>query len=151
MTTLNNADLVIDESQNAFDKDNKKDPTKKKKGGGFQSFNLSPFLFKAVMAKGYKVPTPIQRKAIPVALEGHNTVAMARTGSGKTAAFVIPVIEKLKGHSQIVGIRGVILSPSRELAVQTAKYFKELTKNTDLKCALIVGGHEMEREFEKLA
>ena len=110
MTSLLNTDLKIDEAQNAFDSKDK--PQKKKKSGGFQSFNLSNFLFRAIMARGYNVPTPIQRKAIPVLLEGHNVVAMARTGSGKTAAFLIPLIEKLKAHSKIVGARGVILSPT---------------------------------------
>ena len=57
------------------------------------------------MAKGYRLPTPIQRKCIPSIMEGHNIVAMARTGSGKTGAFLIPIIEKLKCHSQIVGSR----------------------------------------------
>jgi len=68
------------------------------------------------MSMGYKVPTPIQRKSIPMLLEGHNVVAMARTGSGKTASFLIPLIDRLKAHSKIVGVRGVILSPTRELA-----------------------------------
>jgi len=76
---------------------------------------------------------------------------MAWTGSGKTAAFLIPLIEKLKAHSKIVGVRGVILSPTRELAEQTANNFKLLARNTDLRYALIVGGHEMEWEFEVLA
>lgn len=53
-------------------------------------------------------------------LEGHNVVAMARTGSGKTASFLVPLIDRLKAHSKIVGVRGVILSPTRELAEQTA-------------------------------
>ena len=73
--------------------------------GGFQSYNLSNFLYRAIMAKGYRLPTPIQRKCIPSIMEGHNIVAMARTGSGKTGAFLIPIIEKLKCHSQIVGSR----------------------------------------------
>jgi len=62
----------------------------------------------------------MQRKAIPVILDGFNIIAMARTGSGKTAAFVIPVVEKLKQHSKTVGARCVILSPTREIAMQTA-------------------------------
>ena len=90
------------------------------------------------------MPTPIQRKSIPVLLEGHNVVAMARTGSGKTAAFLIPLIEKLKCHSTIVGARAIILSPTRELAMQTAKEFRTFSKNTDLKYALLVGGQEMD-------
>ncbi len=75
---------------------------------------------------------------------------MARTGSGKTASFVIPVIEKLKSHSSVVGARAVILSPTRELALQSAHYFKQLTKNTDLTHCLIVGGNDMENQFERL-
>ena len=61
-------------------------------GGGFQSYNLIPPLFKAIQQKGYSLPTPIQRRAIPVVLQGFNVIAMARTGSGKTASFVIPII-----------------------------------------------------------
>jgi len=75
---------------------------------------------------------------------------MARTGSGKTAAFTIPIVEKLEKHSTIVGARCVILSPTRELAMQTAQYVKMLTKNTDLLHCLIVGGNDMENQFERL-
>lgn len=71
-------------------------------------------------------------------------IAMARTGSGKTGAFTIPIIEKLKSHSNVVGARCVILSPTRELALQTAIYFKTLAKNTGLTHCLIVGGSDME-------
>lgn len=75
---------------------------------------------------------------------------MARTGSGKTGAFVIPLIERLGSHSQVVGARAIILSPTRELALQSALYFKYLTKNTDLTYCLIVGGNDMENQFERL-
>lgn len=70
------------------------------------------------MAMGYKVPTPVQRKSLPVTLAGADVVVMARTGSGKTAAFLVPVLEKLGQHSPKVGVRSIILSPTRELAVQ---------------------------------
>lgn len=70
------------------------------------------------MAMGYKVPTPVQRKSLPVTLAGADVVVMARTGSGKTAAFLIPVLEKLGSHSHKMGARSIILSPTRELAVQ---------------------------------
>jgi ATP-dependent RNA helicase DDX54/DBP10 len=149
MACFENNDLLMDERQNAFEES--KVYKKKKKGGGFQSYNLSRFLFRAIMAKGYKLPTPIQRKCIPNILEGNNIVAMARTGSGKTAAFLIPAIEKLKCHSQIVGTRCVVLSPTREIAMQTAGFFKDFAKFTDLRYALLVGGNEMETQFEKLA
>ena len=75
---------------------------------------------------------------------------MARTGSGKTGAFVIPMIEKLKQHSKIVGVRGIILSPTREIAIQTSLYIKRLAYNTDLTYALIVGGSDLENQFERL-
>ena len=124
---------------------------RKKKGGGFQSMNLSPAMFRAVMSKGYNLPTPIQRKAIPKIRAGQNIVATARTGSGKTAAFLIPIIEKLSSHSQIVGARCVILSPTRELALQTARFFKELSRGSELRVAVIVGGASLEGQFEVLA
>ncbi|NP_001088266.1 DEAD-box helicase 54 L homeolog [Xenopus laevis] len=123
---------------------------KKKKSGGFQSMGLSYPVYKGVMKKGYKVPTPIQRKVVPVILDGKDVVAMARTGSGKTACFLIPMFEKLKAHSAQTGVRGLILSPTRELALQTLKFTKELGKFTGLKTALILGGDRMEDQFAAL-
>ncbi|NXO00830.1 DDX54 helicase, partial [Rhinopomastus cyanomelas] len=122
---------------------------KKKKSGGFQSMGLSYPVFKGIMKKGYKVPTPIQRKTIPPILRGRDVVAMARTGSGKTACFLIPMFERLKAPSQ-AGARALILSPTRELALQTLKFTKELGKFTGLKTALILGGDKMEDQFAAL-
>ena len=76
---------------------------------------------------------------------------MARTGSGKTAAFVVPMIERLRAHSAQVGARALILSPSRELALQTLKVVKELGRGTDLKCVLLVGGDALEEQFSLMA
>ena len=118
-----------------------------KKGGGFQAMGLSTHLLKSITRKGFSVPTPIQRKTIPMVLDGQDVVGMARTGSGKTAAFVVPMIEKLKTHSAQVGARALVLSPSRELALQTLKVVKELGKGTDLKCVLLVGGDSLEEQF----
>ncbi|XP_037672539.1 ATP-dependent RNA helicase DDX54 [Choloepus didactylus] len=123
---------------------------KKKKSGGFQSMGLSYPVFKGIMKKGYKVPTPIQRKTIPVILDGKDVVAMARTGSGKTACFLIPMFERLKARSAQTGARALILSPTRELALQTMKFTKELGKFTGLKTALILGGDKMEDQFAAL-
>ncbi|XP_029427665.1 ATP-dependent RNA helicase DDX54 [Rhinatrema bivittatum] len=123
---------------------------KKKKSGGFQSMGLSFPVYKGVMKKGYKVPTPIQRKTVPVILDGKDVVAMARTGSGKTACFLVPMFEKLKVHSAQTGARALILSPTRELALQTLKFTKELGKFTGLKTALILGGDRMEDQFAAL-
>ncbi|KAG4101603.1 DEAD-domain-containing protein [Neocallimastix lanati (nom. inval.)] len=124
---------------------------KHKKSGGFQSMGLSSFVYKAIIHKGYKVPTPIQRKTIPIILEGKDVVAMARTGSGKTASFLIPIIEKLKAHSVKVGVRALILSPTRELAIQTLKFVKDFGKYTDLRTCVIVGGDNMEEQFSAIA
>ncbi|KAI9827147.1 MAG: ATP-dependent RNA helicase dbp10 [Thelocarpon impressellum] len=122
-----------------------------KKGGGFQAMGLNSNLLKAITRKGYSVPTPIQRKAIPLVLDGQDVVGMARTGSGKTAAFIIPMIQKLKTHSARIGARALILSPSRELALQTLKVVKELGRGTDLRCILLVGGDSLEEQFASLA
>lgn len=129
-------------------------PKKKKakvKPGSFQGLGLSQATYKAVMRMGYNMPTPIQRKTIPTILDGQDIVAMARTGSGKTAAFLIPMVERLKCHSVSVGLRGLALSPTRELAMQTAKFFRQLSHFSDLRCCLLVGGQAMEAQFEHLA
>ncbi|KAJ3307986.1 ATP-dependent RNA helicase ddx54, partial [Boothiomyces sp. JEL0838] len=124
---------------------------KKKKSGGFQSMGLSYPVYKAIQQLGYKIPTPIQRKGIPVIMDGVDVVGMARTGSGKTAAFLIPMVEKLKTHSAKVGARALILSPSRELATQTLKFTLDLTKHTDLRSCVFVGGDNMDTQFQAIA
>ncbi|XP_077399164.1 ATP-dependent RNA helicase DDX54 isoform X1 [Vanacampus margaritifer] len=123
---------------------------KKKKSGGFQSMGLCYAVFKGVMKKGYKVPTPIQRKTIPAILDGKDVVAMARTGSGKTAAFLVPMFEKLKAPQARTGARALILTPTRELALQTMRFTKELGKFTKLKTTLILGGDSLEDQFAAL-
>ena len=122
-----------------------------KKGGGFQAMGLSPNVLKAITRKGFSVPTPIQRKTIPLLLNDNDVVGMARTGSGKTAAFVVPMIEKLKAHSTKVGARALILAPSRELALQTLLVVKELGRGTDLRSILLVGGDSLEEQFQSMA
>mmetsp|Transcript_45797 Transcript_45797/g.115299 ORF Transcript_45797/g.115299 Transcript_45797/m.115299 type:complete len:903 (+) Transcript_45797:85-2793(+) len=126
-------------------------PAKKKNAGSFQGMDLSREVFKAVMRRGYSVPTPIQRKTIPLILAGADVAAMARTGSGKTAAFGIPLVQKLKQHSMKIGARGLILSPTRELAIQTLKFIRQLCHFCDLRSVLIVGGEKMDSQFEDLA
>ncbi|MBL0941179.1 MAG: DEAD/DEAH box helicase [Alphaproteobacteria bacterium] len=97
---------------------------------------------KAIQALGYTSPTPIQLKAIPPALEGHDILASAQTGTGKTAAFVLPILQHLltaptvKGH----GPRTLILTPTRELAMQVSEVIKGLSRFTSLKSGAIVGG-----------
>lgn len=100
------------------------------KSGGFESLGLSPSVYKGIKKKGYKVPTPIQRKTMPIILSGSDVVAMARTGSGKTAAFLVPMLERLRGHDSQGGVRALVLSPTRDLALQTLKFTKELGRFT---------------------
>ncbi|XP_066138738.1 ATP-dependent RNA helicase DDX54 [Euwallacea fornicatus] len=134
---------IVNETENVKKKS-------RKKSGGFQSMNLSFNVLKGIAKRGYKQPTPIQRKTIPLLLEGRDVVGMARTGSGKTAAFLIPMFEKLKMRSMKAGARALILSPTRELALQTLKFIKEIGKFMNLKAAVILGGDSMEDQFSAL-
>lgn len=111
---------------------------------------LSYPVLKGVTRRGYKIPTPIQRKTIPLILEGRDTVAMAKTGSGKTACFLIPLFEKLKARSAKSGARALILSPTRELAIQTYRFIKDIGKFTDLKTILVLGGDSMDQQFSAI-
>lgn len=129
----------------------RKKESKKAKSGGFESLGLCPEVYRGVKRKGYRVPTPIQRKTMPLILSGADVVAMARTGSGKTAAFLVPMLQKLRQHVPQSGVRALILSPTRDLALQTLKFTKELGRYTDLRTSLLVGGDSMENQFEELA
>ncbi|SCU91482.1 LAFA_0F04016g1_1 [Lachancea sp. 'fantastica'] len=122
----------------------------KHKKGSFASFGLSKLVLSNIGKKGFRQPTPIQRKTIPLILQKRDIVGMARTGSGKTAAFVLPMIERLKCHSAKIGARAVILSPSRELAMQTHKVFREFSKGSDLRSILITGGESLEDQFSAM-
>ena len=124
---------------------------KTKKAKGFKAFHLNEEIYQAIKLIGYKNPTPIQKKIIPEIMSGFNIIAHSRTGSGKTAAFLLPMLAKLKQHSQIVGARCLILSPTRDLAFQTGTFCKKLGKFTDLRFALIAGGKGFDDQFEKLA
>lgn len=108
----------------------KEKQSKKSKSCGFESLGLIPKVFNGVKKKGYRVPTPIQRKTMPLILAGYDVVAMARTGSGKTAAFLIPMLQKLQQHVPQAGVRALILSPTRDLALQTFKFAREIGRFT---------------------
>ncbi|NP_001243975.1 ATP-dependent RNA helicase DDX54-like protein [Bombyx mori] len=140
-----------DEPQNE-PKNNQK---KKKSSGAFQSMGLSFPVLKGITKRGYKQPTPIQRKTIPIALTGKDVVAMARTGSGKTACFVLPILEKLlvPNNKPTPGknLRALILSPTRELALQTLRFVRELGKFTGLTSAAILGGESIEQQFNVMS
>lgn len=110
----------------------------------FREFDLSNNVWEAIQDLGYLEATPIQEQAIPILLEGKDLVGCAQTGTGKTAAFAIPIINNIH---RIVGsgkkrkqIRTVVLSPTRELAVQIEESFKELSKYTQIKTLVVYGG-----------
>ncbi|CAO2188151.1 unnamed protein product [Urochloa humidicola] len=125
--------------------------SKKAKSGGFESMGLCEEVYRGVRHKGYRVPTPIQRKTMPLILAGVDVAAMARTGSGKTAAFLVPMLHRLRRRDPGAGVRALILSPTRDLAMQTLKFTKQLGKFTDLRTSVIVGGDSMESQFEELS
>lgn len=122
----------------------------KAKVGQFQGMGLSYPIIKGITNRGYKIPTPVQRKTIPLIMEGRDVVAMAKTGSGKTACFLIPMLEKLQSREPTVNARALILSPTRELAVQTFKFIKELGKFTNLKTILVLGGDPINAQFSAM-
>jgi len=105
----------------------------------FEQFSLDPHIMAAVQAVGYTVPTPIQRQAIPIVLQGRDVMGLAQTGTGKTAAFVLPILQRLaKGPSRQV--RALILAPTRELAEQTHNAILGLGRNSRVRSVSIYGG-----------
>ena len=107
----------------------------------FLELNLSRPLLRAVAAMGFARPTPVQAMVIPAALEGRDVLAQAQTGSGKTAAFLLPALERLLYRPRrIAATRVVVLAPTRELAAQCHQMLEKLSKFTDIRSALAVGG-----------
>jgi ATP-dependent RNA helicase RhlE len=105
----------------------------------FSSFNLHPSLLRGVADLGFTVPTPIQLDAMPPALDGRDVLACAMTGSGKTAAFALPILNRLLGQKRGV-TRALVLAPTRELAAQIVEHFNDLGRHTDIRAAAIYGG-----------
>jgi ATP-dependent RNA helicase DDX47/RRP3 len=107
----------------------------------FQDLGLDEELSARCEALGWKKPTKIQCEAIPVALEGKDVIGLAETGSGKTGAFALPVLQALRDNPQ--RFFGLVLTPTRELAFQIAEQFDALGEKFGLKCAALVGGMDM--------
>lgn len=107
----------------------------------FEDLKLARPFLKAVGDLGYKVPTPIQSQTIPVALMGKDICGSAVTGSGKTAAFALPILHHLlRTDRRLPAIRAIVLVPTRELAVQCHSTLEKLAKYTDIRCCLVIGG-----------
>jgi ATP-dependent RNA helicase RhlE len=113
----------------------------------FSRLGLYSSIVRAVAAKGYGEPTPVQQQAIPVVLAGRDLIASAQTGTGKTAAFALPVLNRLGGH-KMPAPRVLVLEPTRELAAQVDLAFREFGRFGSLKTALIHGGvsHGVQRK-----
>jgi len=125
-------------------------PPATKGSGSFQSMSLSRPILKGLAAVGFTEPTPIQSKTVPVALLGKDVVGGAVTGSGKTAAFIIPILERLLYRpKKVATTRVAVLMPTRELAVQCFNVAKKLAAFTDITFAQIVGGFSL-REQENV-
>lgn len=119
------------------------------KGKTFNDFNLSGDVLKAVLSMGFEVPTPIQEKTIPALLTGRDVIGQAQTGTGKTAAFGIPIIERVDRASH--GVQALILAPTRELAIQAAEEMNKLGKFKRLHALPVYGGTSIERQIKALA
>ncbi|MBS0209045.1 MAG: DEAD/DEAH box helicase [Planctomycetes bacterium] len=117
---------------------------------GFRAIELSDIMFASLAEAGYEQPTPVQAGVIPRALAGVDVLGQARTGTGKTAAFVIPIIEKLEPHSRAVGPQALILVPTRELAVQVKDELVKLSHGRKVHSVAAYGGKPIRSQAEKL-
>jgi ATP-dependent RNA helicase RhlE len=115
----------------------------------FETFNFDPSIMAGVRAIGYATPTPIQLQAIPPILQGRDVIGLAQTGTGKTAAFALPILQRLL-HSQRGQVGAVIISPTRELTEQTWEAFSELGQKTGLRSIAIYGGVSIDRQIQRL-
>ena len=122
----------------------------------FSTLNLAPEILKALDEFGYKTPTPIQAQAIPLALAGKDLMAGAQTGTGKTAAFALPTLQKLLPFASTSTspakhpIRALILTPTRELAIQVEESFKVYAKHIPLKSLVVFGGVDIKTQIPHL-
>src|SRR5271166_4130168 len=118
---------------------------------GFSQLGLSPEVLQAVSDAGYTIPTPIQEQAIPYVQRGRDVLGCAQTGTGKTASFVLPMIDKLAaGRARARMPRSLILEPTRELATQVAASFELYGKHNRLTMALLIGGESFVDQERKL-
>jgi ATP-dependent RNA helicase RhlE len=136
----NNPSLFIKKATESQTEDYKSQHT-------FADFNLAPLLKANIAHKGYITPTPIQDQAIAPILEGRDVTGLAATGTGKTAAFLIPLIQKMY---QTRNQRALIIVPTRELALQIQEEFKSFAWDMKLYSALIIGGSNMNRQIQDM-
>jgi ATP-dependent RNA helicase RhlE len=115
----------------------------------FEAFKLNKQLLNAIAEAGYSTPTAIQEKAIPLGLAGHDVLGIAQTGTGKTAAYVLPILMKIK-YAQGMHPRAMVLAPTRELVMQIEAVCKDLGKYTDLRVVCLYGGLGPKTQIEQI-
>jgi len=122
----------------------------------FETLALNPKLLRAVAESGYTAMTPIQAKAIPIVLDGRDVMGAAQTGTGKTAAFTLPLLQKMLRHENASmsparhPVRALVLAPTRELADQVANNVRTYAKHTDLRSTVVFGGIDMKPQTAEL-
>jgi ATP-dependent RNA helicase RhlE len=120
----------------------------------FTELNLNPALLKALESEGYSTPTPIQSQAIPHVMAGRDLLGIAQTGTGKTAAFALPIMHRLAADRKAPlrkGCRTLILSPTRELASQIAESFRTYGRHMGMKVAVVFGGVAHRPQIQAMA
>ncbi|MBM3612640.1 MAG: DEAD/DEAH box helicase, partial [Alphaproteobacteria bacterium] len=120
----------------------------------FQDFGLAPALVAGLAARGLKAPTPIQSRAIPEIMQGRDVMGLAQTGTGKTAAFGLPLLHRIMGLGHPPGprrARALILAPTRELVAQIAEHLGGFTRGTAMRIVTVTGGASLNRQTEALA
>jgi ATP-dependent RNA helicase RhlE len=115
----------------------------------FETFNFDPSIMAGVRAIGYATPTPIQLQAIPPIMQGRDVIGLAQTGTGKTAAFALPILQRLL-HGQRGQVGAAIISPTRELTEQTCETISELGQKTRLRSIAIYGGVSIDQQIQRL-
>ncbi len=116
----------------------------------FEEYHIIPELKQSLQELGFKRPTDIQFKAIPNILNGEDVLAIAQTGTGKTAAFAIPIIHLISKSGTNQGVKAIVMVPTHELAIQIAEVFDKLAKYTDVKTLGIYGGVEQDPQIQQL-
>lgn len=144
------ADTPVSESADETSSATPISRSKAKSASGFAALGLSDGLLDALADACYEQPTPVQAGVIPVAIEGADVMAQARTGTGKTAAFTIPLLERLLPKSEGHAPQAMILVPTRELAVQVEGEVKKLGAYLHVRCAAVYGGQPIRKQIEKL-
>ena len=116
----------------------------------FDQLDLSPVMRRALRQAGFTQPSPIQGQLIPLALEGEDVIGQARTGTGKTASFAIPILEQLDGLDECRDPQAIIVVPTRELADQVARETEKLAKGVETEIAVLSGGKNLNKQLRQL-